>query len=84
VDLRGRGHVLVIRVLMQDVVLDLVVRRKPQLAVRALTWTFVHGSIVRGSLPPYQGLGSHFERNGTPRRARVVSAGGGDLGPWFP
>jgi hypothetical protein len=47
VDLNGRSHVFVIGMIMEDVVLDLVVGRKPKLAVRALTWYVLHGLIVR-------------------------------------
>ena len=46
-DLGRRRYVFVLGVFAKDVVLDLVVRRKPKLAVGALTWFVLHGFIVR-------------------------------------
>jgi hypothetical protein len=46
VDLRTDRHLDVVGVVVQDVILDFVVRDEAQLAVRALAWFVGHDSMV--------------------------------------
>ena len=71
VDLRGEGHIGVLGVVVDDVVLHFVVGHEAEVAVRALTWFVVHAPIVDGPCLADQGpwsgsRGGTFASNARP------------------